>query len=64
MFGYDDKILNHIHTSIQTFEKHVDLLLSWNTENSHYFLVKYFNRFITSKIIMVKTNIKIVTLEY
>ena len=38
------KKLRHIYNSKDTFEKHVHLLLLLNTKNSHYVLIKDFNR--------------------
>ena len=34
--GYKDKAPDRIYTSKQTFENYVDLLLLWNSKNSHY----------------------------
>ena len=49
VFSYKDETPYHIYTSKQTFEKYADLLQSSNCKNSHYVLMKDFNRFITNK---------------
>ena len=49
VFGYEGETPYHIHTSKQTFGKHVNLLLLSNSKNSHYVLIKCFSRFMTSK---------------
>ena len=48
-FGPEVETPYHIYTSKQTFEKHVDLLLSSNSINSQYVLIKDFDRFKTNK---------------
>ena len=49
VFGYEDETPHHIYTSKQTFGKQVDLLPFLNSNNSHYFLIKDFNKFMTDK---------------
>ena len=49
VFGYEDKTAHCIYTSKQTFEIHVDLSQLSNLKNSHYVLIKDFNRFMTNK---------------
>ena len=49
MFGYLDKTPYRIYTSKQTFEKHVDLSLLSNSQNSHYVLITDFDRFMSKK---------------
>ena len=39
----------YVYLQEKTFERHVDLLLLSNTENSHYLLIKDFNRFMLYK---------------
>ena len=53
VFGPQDEIPYLIYTSKETFEKHVDLLLLSNSKNSHYVLIKDFNRFMTSKTMLL-----------
>ena len=44
------KMKHHTYlTSTQYFEKHVDLLKLSNSVNSHYVLMKDFNRFMTNE---------------
>ena len=38
-----------MHTSKQTFEKHIDLLLLSSSKSFHYVLIKDFNIFMTIK---------------
>ena len=45
VFGYEDERPYRIYTSKHIFERHVDLI----SENSHYALIKDFNRFMTNK---------------
>ena len=55
VFGYENIKPYCIYTYKQTFEKHVDLLLSWNSKYSHFVFIKAFNIFMTNKTrIMVK----------
>ena len=49
VFGYENETPYHIYTSKQTFGKQVDLLPFSNSNNSHYFLIKDFNKFMTDK---------------
>ena len=49
VFGYEYETPYRIYTSKQTFEKHDDVLLLSNSKNSHYALIKKFNRFTTNK---------------
>ena len=49
VFGYGDKTPCYIYTLKQTFAKHVDLLLLPDSKNSHYVLMKDFDRFINNK---------------
>ena len=46
VFDYQDKTPYCIYTSKQTY---FDLMLLWNSKNSHYFLFKDFNRFMTNQ---------------
>ena len=45
--SYEYKTQYRIYTSKQNFEKHVDVLLLPNSQNSHHVLIKYFERFMT-----------------
>ena len=47
LLSYEYKTPYRIYTSKQNFEKHVDVLLLLNSQNSHYVLIKYFERFMT-----------------
>ena len=49
IFRYKDETPYRIYNSKQSFEKYVDLLLLSNSKNSHYVLIKDFNRFMTNK---------------
>ena len=49
MFGYEHKAPYCIYTSKQTFEKHIDLLLSLNSKNSRHVLIKDSDTFMTNK---------------
>ena len=60
MLVYETK-LRHIYNSKGTFEKHVHLLLLLNTKNSHYILIKDFNR-LSSRILKSQIGIKPVLL--
>lgn len=48
-FEYKNKKQHCIYTSKQTFEKHADLLLLFNTKNFCYALIKDFIRFMIQK---------------
>ena len=49
LFDYKYETPCGIYTSKQTCENHVDILLLLNSKYSHYVLIKYFNRFISTK---------------
>lgn len=49
MFSYVYRKPYQIHTLKQTFEKHVNTLLTACKNNSHYALIIDFNRFIAKK---------------
>ena len=56
MFGYEDKTTYCIYTSKQTFEMYVDLLSLQNSKNSHYVLIKDFDKlWLTKQSIIVKS---------
>ena len=57
MFGYENIKPYCIYTYKQTFEKHVNLLLSWNSKYSHFVFIKVFNIFMTNKTRIIVKNI-------
>lgn len=48
-FDYEHKTPYRIYNSKQIFEKHVNLLLSSNSTNSDYVLIRDFDIFLTNK---------------
>ena len=48
VFGYEDETTYCNYTLKQSFEINVDLLLLSISENSHFVLIRYFNRFVTN----------------
>ena len=47
VLSYEYKTQYRIYTWKQNFEKHFDVLLLLNSQNSHHVLIKYFERFMT-----------------
>ena len=48
VFGYEDETTYCNYTLKQSFEINVDLLLLSISENSHFVLIRYFNRFVAN----------------
>ena len=49
VLDYENKTPYRIYTSKQTFEKHIDLFLLWNSKSFHYVLIKDFDSLMTTK---------------